>query len=137
MLQLAGGQQVQATLQSIFAQIQTNSDLESRTGFTLAIGFIYRAAGGANNARNLQSAVSILSALSKDPVPLVQVRPKLLKLHVINVSDMRPACTFRDSRECDIRVYTTYPSHARFSHSTIAGDSNHRCRCAAVRRHRM
>jgi hypothetical protein len=67
--------------------IQSQTDVESRTGYSLAVGCMYHYCGGMSNPRQLQTAISILTALAGDTMPQVQVR------HTIESISGKPGCS--------------------------------------------
>jgi len=66
--------------QTSFDRLRCARDVPSRTGHSLALGYLHRHVGGMGSSHHLNTSVSILLALAQDTTsPIVQVLKKINK----------------------------------------------------------
>jgi hypothetical protein len=68
--------------QNSFDRLRCARDVPSRTGHSLALGYLHRHVGGMGSSHHLNTSVSILLALAQDTTsPIVQVSFNIIMLY--------------------------------------------------------
>eukprot|EP00912_Choanoflagellata_sp_UC4_P001904 UC4_evm4s1221 len=95
--QIVGKKFATSIIQYCFQHIQSEREVESRTGHSLVIGCIHKRDSGLASGSNLANSIGILNALSKDTNPIVQVWALQALTYTINAAGLN----FNSySREC-------------------------------------